>query len=142
MQHFESKKDISICLLLLVGIAGCVAGVIIDYLDPATETNILLYVVLGFIAILLFWIFFSTYYQLTKDGLRVVSGPYRKTVSYKDITGVKETRTLLSSPALSFDRLEVMTKAMVPLVISPLEKEKFIKKLEEKIAMVEKSSQS
>ena len=68
-----------------------------------------------------------------RSGLRVVSGPYRKTVPYTVITGVKPSRSLLSAPALSLDRLEVTTTKMLPVIISPLEKEKFIKKLEEKI---------
>ena len=142
MYHFESKRDILVGLFFLSAVAGLAVAIILEEASDVTAVNVLSYLALAGLTGLLLWIYFSTYYELTNDGLKVVCGPYRKTVAYENITGVRPTRSVLSAPALSLDRVEVMTNQYVPVIISPREKEKFMKKLEEKLAKVRASNRS
>lgn len=138
MQHFESKKDLFLSLIFLFGFLVGAGGIVIDILDPDTEVDLLTYITTTAILGFLLWVYFFTYYELTNKGLRVVCGPYRRMITYEKITGVEASRTLVSGPALSLDRVKVTTTGMLPIIISPLEKEKFIKKLEEKLAKAKK----
>ncbi len=62
--------------------------------------------------------------------LLIRSGPLRKKVNIRGIKKIRRTRTLLSSPALSFDRLEITHGRFGDhLVISPVRKQEFIKQL-------------
>src|ERR1043165_7359227 len=49
----------------------------------------------------------TTRYTLTSDTLQVRSGPVRVNVPLKSVTAVRASRTVLSAPALSLDRIEV-----------------------------------
>ncbi len=75
------------------------------------------------------WIWFSTYYILEDDYLYVRCGPMVERIKYGNIKSMKETRSPLSSAALSLDRIEIRHSKFGITLISPLEKEKFIEEL-------------
>ena len=62
------------------------------------------------------WLARSTVYIVTDELLLVSSGPFSWRVPRDEITHVAPTRTILSSPALSLDRLEVRYGAKVVVV--------------------------
>jgi hypothetical protein len=76
------------------------------------------------------WIFSTTNYTLTDTTLFVTSGPFKWEVPVRDITGISSTRTALSSPALSLDRLRIDYGRRKSIVISPKNKQQFIADLE------------
>lgn len=82
-------------------------------------------------ALLVVWLFRRTDYTITRDELIVRSGPMRQTVPLSAIHAVTATRTMLSAPALSLDRLEVKYGSFGSIVISPRDKQGFVKTLRE-----------
>lgn len=72
-------------------------------------------------------------YTLQRDHLHIRSGFIQQRIAYKDITGVEPSRNPLSAPALSLRRVKVSYKGWFQQV-SPLERERFIELLEERVA--------
>lgn len=76
------------------------------------------------------WLLLRTHYSLTATDLDIVSGPFRWHVPISDIRSVTPTRNPLSSPALSLDRLRIDYGTKKWLMISPRDKDGFLKALE------------
>jgi hypothetical protein len=75
------------------------------------------------------WLLFGTAYVLTDDNQLIVrSGPMRRTLDVASIRSVKPTNSIWSAPALSLNRLEIMTEGG-PLVISPADRGRFLGEL-------------
>lgn len=74
----------------------------------------------------------TTYYIISGNILKVRSGiAINVTIDISTITRIEPTDTMLSAPALSFDRLEVFYNRYDSVVISPKDKVGFIAKLQE-----------
>lgn len=77
----------------------------------------------------------STWYRVTADGWLIVHCSIfpEKKIAIADITGVESTTNLISSPALSLDRLEIWvgldTRKRLWNIISPNNKQEFVKVL-------------
>jgi hypothetical protein len=76
------------------------------------------------------WLLLSTHYTLGHGQLVVRSGPFKWYISLTDITGITPTSNPLSSPALSLDRLRIDYGRGKSLMISPRNKEEFIRDIE------------
>ncbi len=75
------------------------------------------------------WLLADTSYVLTDDSLRVRSGPFRWRVPLREIRAVAPSRSLLSGPALSLDRLRIDHGRARSLLISPKDRERFLSEL-------------
>lgn len=75
------------------------------------------------------WLLLSTRYIVTHELLIVRSGPFTWKIPRSDISQVQPSRSFLSSPALSLDRLEIKYGAGKSLLVSPADKEAFVKAL-------------
>ncbi len=73
-----------------------------------------------------FWILVSTSYELASGTLQVRCGPLRIRVPLSEITRITPSRSPLSSPALSLDRLRIEYGQGKSLMISPRDKEQFL----------------
>lgn len=72
-------------------------------------------------------LFTATYYQIEADQLRIKSGfIYNKTIPISAIKYIVKSKNILSSPALSFDRIEIQYGKGDYVLISPLERATFI----------------
>lgn len=78
------------------------------------------------------WLFLSTSYILTDAALLVQCGPFKWQVPLAEISAVAPTRSPLSSPALSLDRLRIDYSRGKSIMISPREKERFLQDLEQR----------
>lgn len=76
------------------------------------------------------WILSSTNYTISPTHLRIKSGPFRWQIPIVDITGITPTSNPLSSPALSLDRLRIDYGRGASVMISPRNKEQFIRDIE------------
>ena len=76
------------------------------------------------------WIVASTRYELSDASLRVDCGPFRWRIAIADIRTVTPTRSPLSSPALSLDRLRIEYGAGRAIMISPSDKDAFMRALD------------
>ena len=59
----------------------------------------------GVLGVSFLWLLFSTKYTINQDTLIIQSGPFRWRIPKKEITQVTPSKSLISSPALSLDRL-------------------------------------
>ncbi|SET05895.1 PH domain-containing protein [Hymenobacter actinosclerus] len=74
------------------------------------------------------WLIRSTYYEVqpAQQLLRIVSGPLVWRVRVADITQVEKSHNLLSSPALSLDRLKIYYGKYDFVLISPADRAGFL----------------
>lgn len=75
------------------------------------------------------WIVLSTSYTLSATRLKVRCGPFRWTIPLAEIRDVRPTRNPLSSPAPSLDRLHIEYGKRRSVMISPRDKEGFLREL-------------
>ncbi len=80
------------------------------------------------------WLLVATNYVLTATALDVRSGPFKWQVPIADVTNIAPTRNPVSSPALSLDRLRIDYGDGRWILISPREKDRFVRELEQRRA--------
>ena len=129
--RFVSKVDGWLIPVLVVAIAGMLAAFVAVLID---DTPLWLQVVVAITSVLfcglLFAILKSTFYVIEHGVLRIVSGPFRWKIAISDIVEITPTRNPLSSPALSLDRLKVRYGERRYVLISPADKDGFVRAIE------------
>jgi hypothetical protein len=75
-------------------------------------------------------------YVLTATTLDVRSGPFKWRVAIAEVTDISPTRNPVSSPALSLDRIRIDYGDGRWIIVSPREKERFVRELEQRRARV------
>jgi hypothetical protein len=68
----------------------------------------------------------STYYEFQDDVLVAHSGPFRWRIALGEISGVRESDSVRSGPALSMDRLEITYGRGRVLLVSLADKTGFL----------------
>lgn len=118
---FKSKIDFSFTALFIIPF-------IIILVIAAISLEWLLLLLVIPIYVLTIPIFLNTSYTVTTDGkLIIVSGwLYRKSLDIHTIRKVIPTSVPLSSPALSFNKLEIFYNKFDSVMISPREKQTFL----------------
>lgn len=131
IQTFRSKVDTWLVVVTIgssiIGVGAAVAVVILSPLLFA----LVLSLVLLLTVILPIWLWRSTCYVLRERDLHVRSGPFRWTIPLEEIHDVSRTRSPLSSPALSLDRLRIDFGQGKSIMVSPEDSSTFIARLEE-----------
>lgn len=122
---FRSKVDGK---LTIIGLATPGVALVAIATSARHGRGVLLLPVVAvtFVAVVVVWIVLSTYYEFTRDLLVAHSGPFSWRIPLKDITGVRESRSVRSGPALSMDRFEVAWGEGHILLISPEDKTGFL----------------
>jgi len=123
--YFPSKRDFWLGLLIwgLMLLAAIPA-----FLKPGKGQLIIMITVILFIG----WIWFGTGYEISEDQLKISCGPFRHRIPIQEIKEIKRTRSPLSSPACSLDRMEIKFGKSKRIMISPADKENFIKTIMKK----------
>lgn len=112
---------------MIVAVAGMIWSLIAVMIAEAPwPIRIVVAAATVLVIVLLFSVFTRTHYTVANGTLRVVSGPFRRTIPLSDITGVEPTRNPMSSPALSMDRLKVSYGKKKFILISPEDKAGFL----------------
>ena len=120
MKKYPSKISYG----LLIFILAVLIGTTIPMIFKPVWTGLLIST-----AVILFTLhlFLNTYYVIDGEFLVVKSGMiFNKKVDINSVKSIKETKTIISAPALSFDRLEVKWGQYTGVVISPRDKKKFV----------------
>ena len=87
-------------------------------------------VLVGCTMLFVIHLFMTTYYTISGNVLRVKSGfIINKAIDVGTITKITPTNNMLSSPALSLDRLEIFYNKYDSILISPKEKTRFVNQL-------------
>lgn len=76
------------------------------------------------------WILCATHYTINDGLLFVRSGPFRWHIPIAEITSITPTSNVASSPALSLDRLNIRYGKNRSIMISPREKDAFMRDIE------------
>ena len=120
--YFPSKRDFWLGLLIwgLMPLAAIPA-----FLKPGKGQLIIMVAVILFIG----WIWFGTGYEISEEELKISCGPFRQRILLQEIREIKRTRSPLSSPACSLDRMEIKFGKSKRVMISPADKENFVKML-------------
>ncbi|MEJ1239749.1 PH domain-containing protein [Chryseolinea sp. T2] len=121
------KSKVSIGLLLFVSVALIVPSVVL--ISHGVWTALLVTVPAASFIINMYA---DTSYRLTIDGRLIIRCGYfyKDEVRVNDIRSVRSSNNILSAPALSIDRLELITCDRV-LLISPRDKLQFAEQLKE-----------
>ncbi len=127
---YKSKTDAWLLAVLAVAIAVSLFAAIVTVSDGSAAA----WPMAAFIAVigvgLPIWLLLSTRYTLEPRQLRVQSGPFKWHIKVADITSITPSSNALSSPALSLDRLRIDYGSGRSLMISPRNKEQFLRDIE------------
>ena len=137
--HFASKRDLWVTLVLWVAALATAFIGVEQLLRPGPVAGRLLVAALctGLGAFIV-WLLYTTSYELTAAKLIVRSGPIRRVVKLDTIESVTPSRSPLSSPALSLDRLRIRYRGGgFGVLISPEDKRQFLRALVERCPQLE-----
>lgn len=125
--NFPSKADIWLAVLMCLGALAALLGAYI-FASRVAGLAMLGAACIGVVgAGLPLWMLFSTQYRVEGSVLHIQSGPLRWKIATSSIRSVKRTRSALSSPALSLDRLRIEYDGGKSIMISPRDREGFLK---------------
>lgn len=121
---YKSKIDAALPILIL---SGMIAPLVMFIREEDWTGLSIIFTTLLFSV----YLFYTTDYTISGDCLRVRSGfLVNKKISIATIQSIKPTNSLWSAPAGSItDRIEIVYANSQKVVISPKEKEDFVKEL-------------
>lgn len=128
--RMRSKTDAWLVAVLLSSIALLVAGLWTAHAQDGPLPLALIAPILLLGAGLPVWVLVGTHYTFVDDHLVVHSGPFRWRIALREVRAVAPTRSPLASPALSLDRLRIEYGAGRSVMVSPVDKEAFLRELE------------
>ncbi|RRQ50056.1 hypothetical protein DZC72_05640 [Maribacter algicola] len=128
MKTYKSKISWGLLVVPMLLFLGIIVSMILKGEEPSgilTTSGILLAVCLFILYLLM-----NTEYGMDADTLYVKSGfVYRKHLDISRITSVKKAKNIFSAPAASLDRIQLTYDKFGVLVLSPKDKENFVKDL-------------
>lgn len=95
-------------------------------IEDSTEQLVFLMAIGSTIAFAV-WLLSTTRYTIDEESLLVNSGPFRWRVPLAEINGVTPSRSVLSAPALSLNRLRVDYGNNRYLLLSPVNRDDFVR---------------
>ena len=121
---FRSAVDLWFYLVIFTTAASLlVLGFITAQLS---STAFVILIVVGVVSVgLPVWFLINTTYTISADTLHIRSGPFSWVVPRAGITSIQPSRSPISSPALSLDRIEIRYGAGQMVLVSPIDKEGF-----------------
>lgn len=129
---FKSKRDTWIVALIWAGALISVFGALTQFTSAASLlTRAAMLVFLGSAAAFMLWVLYGTDYTLTNENLLIRCGPFRYRVALPTIDSVSPSRSPLSSPACSLDRLLIKwNDGRKRILVSPSGKTDFLRALD------------
>ncbi|MGE8205826.1 PH domain-containing protein [Heyndrickxia sp. NPDC080065] len=132
--RFYSKKGPIISISMWSLIIILFSTMIFLLIQGIHDSDTLLGLVIVLISfVLIIWLWTNTYYEITNNGnLKIIAGPFKyANIDIKAIKSINSTKSIISSPALSMDRIEIQYNKWYTVIISPKDQSQFIKKLKE-----------
>ncbi len=128
MDTYYSKKDFWLGTFLWGSLIASL-GLIVYNFEPVTSMFIVLAITLICLAFVA-WIWFDTKYIIKNGEIKINAGPINYApVPIQKIKSIKKTKTWLSSPACSLDRIEINYNKYDSIVISPMKLKEFLTNL-------------
>jgi hypothetical protein len=124
MKKYKSKIDLWLIIILTLVFGGIVIISIIN--------KYWIGFIIAIIPTIFLWdMFKSTFYIITEEELIIRCGIfYKLVIKINDIRKISESNDLISSPALSIDRLEILYNRFDTILISPKKKYEFLQSIE------------
>ena len=119
---YPSKVDSWIGIVLALVPAGLL-------LEAIFLRSLLVGVLAAFVLVVYALVAFPTNYELSPDALKVRSGVIRTSIPYQEIHQVRVSRSWLSAPALSLDRLQITYGSSRTTLVSPRDQAAFLQDL-------------
>lgn len=129
MHVFKSKIDKPILFCLILSIVACLLGVSVMLKIGGGVNYAIAIFMLAFGVGFPLWIMLLTKYIITDETLQIISGPFGWNIPMDSILSVTQTQSAITSPALSFDRLEIKYGEEKIILISPKDQQQFIQKM-------------
>ena len=126
---YRSKIDVTVVAPLVVAGFGALALCVVVGESALLANWFIVAPVLLLLVGFPVWIFTSTQYTFTSNELAIRCGPFAWKIPFRDITVVERTNSRRSGPALSMDRLRVAYGLGKSILISPHNKEAFLREL-------------
>lgn len=134
MTRYKSKVDVSLFIVLAATIAICItvafplliSGGITEFLISAS----ILAVGAGLPASMLL----ATWYDVDDTKILIRCGFFKWRIPLASIRTITPSRSIISGPALSFDRLQINYNRWSSVLASPKDKMEFIQQIEKNIA--------
>ena len=116
---------------VVVGAVALIALGVLFNIWPALTSPVreMTAIVVSASVVLPLWLLLQTYYTVTESTLEIRSGPFRWTIERSSIRSISPTRSAVSSPALSLDRLEIRYGAGRSILVSPRDRKGFLEAL-------------
>jgi hypothetical protein len=132
VSKFRSKVDSWLFVLLIVAIAAQVfALVAVTNGDASGSEKIIVIAIIVPGVLLTTSVLLRTHYSVYDGKVRIVSGPFAWTILVSEIEEITESHSVVSSPALSLDRLKIRYRQNRHISVSPADKKGFLKAIEE-----------
>ncbi|WP_149275321.1 PH domain-containing protein [Pareuzebyella sediminis] len=123
MKKYPSKISFGLLALILLVLVGSTIPIITPPNWPGVFINLAA-------LIFILYLYSQTYYVIDGHFLKVRAGfLVNKKIDINQVHTIRETRSLLSAPALSLDRIEVNWSTNKAVVISPKNKKEFIEEM-------------
>jgi membrane protein YdbS with pleckstrin-like domain len=126
---FPSKKDWWLTIIIWGAMLFAMGSGIYSLIFE--ESNFIDFVIVLILSVMLpvflLWMWLTTYYVLDESNLVIKYGPFKKIIPLNTIKSVKKTMNPLSSPALSLKRLEIIYGQYNMVLISPKDRDEFMK---------------
>ncbi|RYF29972.1 MAG: hypothetical protein EOO23_06210 [Comamonadaceae bacterium] len=117
----------------LAGMSAATVALPLAMQSGSVRDAMVLLAVVAFTLILPTWLLLNTNYTLTADDqLSIQSGPFRWRIALTDVREISPSRSWVSSPALSLDRLRIRYANERTILVSPREKQSFIDALRQR----------
>ena len=124
MEKFESKIDLWFILFLALIFGGIL-------LRSAYDQNWISFSIILLVVIFIAYMFSTTFYIVENKKLWIKCGIFfNLSIEIEGIKKVSESYNIISSPALSFDRLEILYNKFDTVLISPKDKIRFIEAIQ------------
>lgn len=140
VKTYRSRVDAWIAIILGIVAAACLSSGI-GMIVKGMPGGVIMAPIIIFTGVILpFWLMLTTRYVLGSDTLEIRSDPIKWEVPLKEIRKITPSRSILSSPAFSLDRLEIQYGRWNSILISPAQRDDLLRELETRRAAVASSS--
>lgn len=85
------------------------------------------FIIIGIVVLFIGHMFVTTRYTINDTSLQIVCGFfYSNTIDIRAIVSVRNTNNIISSPAASLDRMEIIMRNGERIIVSPKDKKEFL----------------
>ena len=130
MKIFKSKQDTWLIAVLYLSSLICFFASAYVLFEGVSVTNIIIAIFTSLIGgIFPIWLIVSLRYTIDDKMLNITCGPFKWRIELSSIKSVEPSSDMVSSPALSLDRLLIVYGVGKVVLVSPNDKEGFISAL-------------